>query len=173
MKKGAYLAMLLVLVSVTISSCKKDDGNNKSGTLASGVIEGKLDGTLSSLSYITPGTEEYYQWYDESNGHTTTLSRYRSANDFENWTLAFYSIDWDTVTVPYTYDISHDHDAYEVEFTHSEDIFDFPVVSTSGTITITKVSATELEGTVEGVMENNSTSYTVTAGRFKVPYVRL
>lgn len=173
MKKGTYLAMLLLLLCVGASSCKKDDGNNKSGAITSGTIEGKLDGTLVSLSYVTSGMEEYYQWYDASAGHTTTLSRYRSVNDFENWTLAFTGIDWDTVTVPYTYDIDHDHYAYEVEFTYSEDVFSLPVVSTSGTITITKVTATELEGTFEGVMENNSDTYTVTAGKFKVPYVRL
>ncbi len=170
MKKGTYLAMMLVLFTVAVSSCKKDD-NTKSGALTSGTIEGKVDGTLSSLSHIPGGMEEYYQWYEPSQGHTTTLSRYRSMNDFENWTLAFYSVDWDTVTVPYTYDISHTHDAYEVEFTYSEDIFSVPVVSTTGTITVTKVSATELEGTFEGTMSNNSKSFTVTAGRFKVPYI--
>lgn len=173
MKKGTCFLLLLLSLSIGNVSCKKSSGNNKSGTISSGTIEGKLDGSLVSLSYITSGMEEFYQWYDPSLGHTTTLSRYRSVNDFENWTLAFYSIDWDTVTVPYTYQVKHNHDAYEVEFTYSEDIFSFPVVSTSGTITVTKVTATELEGTFEGVMENFSDSYNVTAGRFKVPYVRL
>jgi len=171
MKKGFTLLMGLVAISLAFTSCKKDDDDEKSGALALGVIEGRVDGNMVSLDYLSPGGAEFNQSYEPSYGHLTTLSRYRSMYDFETWTIFFYGVKWDTVTVPYTYDVRHTHDAYEVEFSYTPAMMAFPMVSTDGTITVTKVTNSELEGTFSGTILNNEDTMTVTNGRFRMPYI--
>lgn len=169
MKK--LLLFSLVFIGLLITSCKKDD-NKKDSDLPLGTIEAKFNGTLKTFNHFSGGSQTYYQYYDMSD-YSTALTEFKEQYNSERMSIQFFDVNWDTVSLPYTFQISYIYNTdYSAQFNYFNGVDgELPLVSHDGTITVTSKTDTEFEGTFQGIINNDTDTMVVTEGSFRVPYV--